>query len=139
MVLHVKLCPNVHVLKGAEFVYQLKMLAQLKIFKPVENEKDIFAAEASHHEDFDSLLDAARKAVELGYRVWESIGQTYHVLLNMNTRYNGGRLAAEIKTYFEVSPQACEVLIFRGKQVFTVKRKFALQKSFVVEFRKRYR
>lgn len=66
MVLHVKLCPNVHVLKGAEFVYQLKMLAQLKIFKPVENEKDIFAAEASHHEDFDSLLDAARKAVELG-------------------------------------------------------------------------
>jgi hypothetical protein len=58
---------RLHVLKGAEFVYQLKMLAQLKIFKPVENEKDIFAAEASHHEDFDSLLDAARKAVELGY------------------------------------------------------------------------
>lgn len=58
---------RLHVLKGAEFVYQLKMLAQLKIFKPVENEKDIFAAEASHNEDFDSLLDAARKAVKLGY------------------------------------------------------------------------
>ncbi|MBR4392306.1 MAG: hypothetical protein IKT08_09420 [Bacteroidales bacterium] len=169
---------RLHVLKGADFVRQLKMLAQLKIFKPVENEKDIFAAEASHHEDFGSLLDAARKAVDLGYtvyilpnpkgirtadfifvqhgiykmydlktiqgkasvgnRLWESIGQTYHVLLNMNTRYNGGRLAAEIKTYFEASPQACEVLIFRGKQVFTVKRKFALQKSFVMEFRKRY-
>ena len=169
---------RLHVLKGADFVRQLKMLAHLNIFKPVENEKDIFAADASHHEDFDSLLQAARKAVELGYTVYilpnpkgirtadfifeqhgiykmfdlktihgktsvgnrllESIGQTNHVLLNMNTRYNGGRLAAEIKTYFQVSPEACEVLIFKGKQVFTVKRKFALQKSFIVEFRKRY-
>ena len=169
---------RLHVLNGADFVRQLKMLAHLNIFKPVENEKDIFAAEASHREDWSSLLDAARKAVELGYTVFilpnpkgirtadfifeqhgiykmfdlktihgkasvgnrllESIGQTNHVLLNMNTRYNGGRLAAEIKTYFQVSPQACEVLIFKGKQVFTVKRKFALQKSFIVDFRKHY-
>ena len=169
---------KLHVLNGADFVRQLKNLAHLNIFKPVENEKDIFAADASHHEDFDSLLDAARKAVELGYTVYilpnpkgirtadfifeqhgiykmydlktihgktsvgnrllESIGQTNHVLLNMNTRYNGGRLAAEIKAYFQINPQAIEVLIFKGKQVFTVKRKFALQKSFIIDFRKRY-
>lgn len=170
---------KLHILNGADFVRQLKKLAHLNIFKPVENEKDIFAADASHHEDFDSLLDAARKAVELGYtvyilpnpkgirtadfifeqhgiykmydlktiygkasvgnRLWESIGQTSHVLLNMKTQYNRGRLAVEIKTYFQNNPQAFEVLIFKGKQVFTIKRKFALQKSFIVDFRKRYR
>ena len=169
---------RLHVLNGADFVSQLKKLAHLNIFKPVENEKDIYAADGSHHEDFDSLLDAARKAVGLGYKVYilpnpkgirtadfifeqhgiykmydlktiygkasvgnrllESIGQTNHVLLNMKTRYNGGRLAAEIKSYFLINPQAFEVLIFKGKQVFTIKRKFALQKSFIIEFRKRY-
>lgn len=170
---------RLHVLKGADFVRQLKMLANLSIFKPIENESGIFAVEASHRDDWPSLLDGARKAVELGYTVYilpnpkgirtadfifeqhgiykmydlktihgkasvgnrllESIGQTNHVLLNMKTRYNGGRLAAEIKTYFQNNPQAFEVLIFKGKQVFTVKRKFALQKSFIVDFRKRYR
>jgi hypothetical protein len=112
---------RLHVLKGAEFVRQLKMLAQLKIFKPVENEKDIFAAEASHHEDFDSLLDAARKAVELGY--------TVYILPNPK----GIRTADFIFVQHGIYK-----MFFRGKQVFTVKRKFALQKSFVVEFRKRY-
>ena len=61
---------KLHVLNGADFVRQLKKLAHLNIFKPVENEKDIFAADASHHEDFDSLLDAARKAVLHGNKVY---------------------------------------------------------------------
>ena len=39
---------RLHILTGADFVRQLKMLASLSIFKPVENEKDIFAAEGSH-------------------------------------------------------------------------------------------
>ena len=46
------------------------MLAQYNIFKPVENEKDIFAAEGSHREDFPMLLDAARKAVSHGNKVY---------------------------------------------------------------------
>ncbi len=61
---------RLHVLKGADFVRQLKMLAQMSIFKPVENEKDIFVADASHHEDLPSLLDAARKAVAHGNKVY---------------------------------------------------------------------
>ena len=73
-----------------------------------------------------------------GNRLLESIGQTNHVLLNLNTRYNGGRLAAEIRTYFQLNPQACEVLIFKGKRVITIKRKYALQKTFIIDFRKRY-
>ena len=33
---------KLHILKGADFVRQLKMLTSLPIFKPIENEKDIF-------------------------------------------------------------------------------------------------
>jgi hypothetical protein len=61
---------RLHILKGADFIRQLKMLTGLYIFKPVENEKDIFAAEGSHNEDIPSLLDAARKAVGHGNKVY---------------------------------------------------------------------
>ena len=169
---------KLHVLVGAEFVIQLKSIAARSEFHPLQDEPNIFTTGGESSEDYDNLITAARKAVELGYRVYvlpnpkgirtadfifeqhgiykmydlktiqgktsvgnrllESIGQTNHVLLNMNTRYNGGRLAAEIKSYFHINPKAVEVLIFKGKQVFTVKRKFALQKSFIIDFRKRY-
>ena len=61
---------RLHILTGADFVRQLKMLAQYNIFKPVDNERDIFAAEGSHRDDLPSLLDAARKAVAHGNKVY---------------------------------------------------------------------
>ena len=61
---------RLHILSGAGFVRQLKMLTSLNIFKPVENEKDIFAAEGNHRDDFPMLLDAARKAVTHGNKVY---------------------------------------------------------------------
>ena len=42
---------KLHSIRGVEFVRQLKLLTNLNIFKPVENEKDIFAAEASHRQE----------------------------------------------------------------------------------------
>jgi ribosomal protein L23 len=61
---------RLHILQGADFVRQLKMLAQYNIFKLIENERDIYAAEGSHREDFPMLLDAARKAVVHGNKVY---------------------------------------------------------------------
>ena len=61
---------KLHSIRGVEFVCQLKMLTNLSIFKPVENEKDIFAAEASHRDDWPFLLDGARKAVAHGNKVY---------------------------------------------------------------------
>ena len=61
---------RLHILSGADFVRQLKILSQYNIFKPVDNEKDIFAAEGSHQDDFPMLLDAARKAVARGNKVY---------------------------------------------------------------------
>ena len=61
---------RLHILRGSDFIRQLKMLTQLNIFKPVYNETDIYAAEGSHRDDMPLLLDAARKAVEHGNRVY---------------------------------------------------------------------
>ena len=166
-------------LKGADFVRQLKVIVHLNIFRPVKDEKNIYSAEASHLEDFEALLDAARKAVYHGNKVYilpnpksirtpdfifenkgiyktydlktisgktslenrlmESIGQTNHVLLNVCTTYNIRLMALQIKNYFEANPEAIEVIIYKGKQMFTIKRKFALQKSFITALMKRYK
>ena len=164
-------------LEGADFIMQLKKIVACGEFHPLKEDSRIFTTGGDRGEDYDNLMDAARKAVEMGYRVYilpnpkgfrtadlifvqrgvykmfelktiygkssvgnrflESIGQTNHVLLNLKTRYNGGRLAAEIRAYFKLNPKACEVLVFKGKQALTVKRQFALQKSFIIDFRKR--
>ena len=165
---------KLHILKGADFVRQLKMLAGMNIFKPVENEKDIFAADGAHSEDMAALMDAARKAVTHGNKVYilpnpqgvrtadfifeskgvykmydlktiqgkssvidrlmGSIGQTNHVLLNMATDYNARLLAKDISTYFRINPDAFEVLVYKGTKSILVKRKAALDKSFVKMF-----
>ena len=165
---------RLHILKGADFISQLKKLTGLHIFKPVDSETDIFAAEGSHKEDFPSLLDAARKAVMHGNKVyilpnprgirtadfifeshgiykmydlktiqgkasvknrlWESIGQTNHVLLNMTTDYNARLLAKEIMTYFQVNTNAIEVLVYKGTKSIIAKRKSVMDKDFVKKF-----
>lgn len=61
---------RLRVLRGVEFVRQLKKVVQSGIFKPVENEKDIYAAAGSHRDDFPLLLEAARKAVAVGNIVY---------------------------------------------------------------------
>jgi hypothetical protein len=48
-------------------------------------------------------------------RLLESVGQTTHVLLNMATDYRAISLAGSIKKYFEINPNAMEVLVFKGK------------------------
>ena len=169
---------RLHILRGSDFVRQLKMLTELYIFKPVENEKDIFAAEGSHKEDMPSLLDAARKAVAHGNKVYilpnpkgirtadfifenkgvykmydlktiqgkasvmnrlyESVGQTTHVLLNMATDYHAISLAGSIKKYFEINPNAMEVLVFKGNKSILLKRTSVESRDFFKTFVKRY-
>ena len=169
---------RLHILMGADFVHQLKMLTQYNIFKPLDNEKDIFAADASHHDDLPLLLDAARKAVSHGNKVYilpnpkgirtadfifenkgvykmydlktiqgkasvlnrllESIGQTTHVLLNMATDYRAISLAASIKKYFEINPNAMEVLVFKGNKSILLKRTSVESRDFFKTFVKRY-
>jgi hypothetical protein len=144
---------ELHFLKGASFIKQLKLIIYYGEFNPVEGETNIFSAISEQSDDFDNLINAARKAVEHGYRVYilpnpkscrtadfifekkgilglydlktvhgkgsvgtqlfDSIGQTNRVLLNMTTDYNARLLASDIKSYFESNRDAIEVLIFK--------------------------
>lgn len=61
---------ELHNLKGAQFINQLKLIVYYGDFHPVEGEMNIFSAISEQGDDFDNLIDAARKAVEHGYRVY---------------------------------------------------------------------
>jgi len=61
---------ELHNLKGAQFINQLKLIVYYGDFHPVEGETSIFSAISEQGEDFDNLINAARKAVEHGYRVY---------------------------------------------------------------------
>lgn len=61
---------ELHNLKGAQFINQLKQIVYYCDFHPVEGETCIFSAISKQSDDFDNLINAARKAVEHGYRVY---------------------------------------------------------------------
>ena len=169
---------ELHHLKGASFIKQLKLIVYYGEFHPVEGEIGIYSTGGEKSADYENLLNAARKAVGHGYRVFilpnpkvartpdfifeqkgnykvydlktisgkasvsnrlfESIGQSNRILLNMTVDYNARWLASDIKSYFEVNPNALEVLIFKGKKVLSIDRDFTLSPQYHKLFRKRY-
>ena len=61
---------ELHYLKGASFIKQLKLIIYHGEFHLVEGENNIYSAISENSDDFDNLINAARKAVEHGYRVY---------------------------------------------------------------------
>lgn len=169
---------QLHILKGLEFTRQLQLITQHKDFFLVQGETEIFSAIDEQDGDYEALINAARRAVAHGFRVYilpnpkgirtadyifvrkgvyrmydlktiqgkksimnrliESIGQTNHVLLNMATTYNGRLLAMQVRRYFEINPEASEVLIFKSGQAISIKRNYALDKKFLISFPRKY-
>ena len=68
----------------------------------------------------------------------ESIGQTNHVILNMLTDYGARQLAIDVKSYFEASHEAREVMIMKGNKTLSVSRSFVESRDYVKMFMKRY-
>ena len=64
------LLEELHFLKGSAFVSQLKYIASHRAFRPVNGETGIYSVGGEQDADFENLLNAARKAVEHGYRVF---------------------------------------------------------------------
>lgn len=169
---------ELHNLKGAGFIKKLKQIVYYGEFHLVEGEMGIYSTGGEQSPDYENLLNAARKAVEHGYRVFvlpnpkgtrtpdfifeqkgnckvydlktisgkasvsnrlfESIGQSNRVLLNMTVDYNARLLASDIKSYFETNQDALEVLIFKGKKVLPVNRIQVQSPDFNRVFRRRY-
>ena len=59
-----------HDLQGIDFVRQLKMITERREFFPLPSDPQILTVGGDNSEDFQPLLEAARKAVEHGYRVF---------------------------------------------------------------------
>jgi len=58
------------ILQGSDFVGQLKMIAGRKEFHPLPGDPCIYTVGGEQDADYPSLLIAARKVVEHGYRVY---------------------------------------------------------------------
>ena len=172
------LLQDLHIAFGSGFVWTLKQITMHNEFKPVQGETNIFAVGGETGEDYENLLNAARKAVEHGYKVFilpnpkgirtadfiferkgvykmfylktimgrasvgnrlfESIGQTNRVLLNMATDYNTRSLAYDIKQYFALNDNAIEVLIFKGHKQITISRSLVKNLSYFQIFKNKY-
>lgn len=61
---------DLHTLKGAGFISMLKEITQQRAFTPLEGDSNIYIIDGMQGDDFENLLNAARKAVEHGYRVF---------------------------------------------------------------------
>ncbi len=57
-------------LQGINFVRRLKQITLHKEFRPLDTDSEIYVVGGSEDSDFPRLLDAARKAVSLGNRVY---------------------------------------------------------------------
>ena len=61
---------ELHYVHGASFVKQLKLITDYGEFHPVEGETNIFSTGGERSEDYNNQLNAARKAVVQGYKVY---------------------------------------------------------------------
>lgn len=61
---------KLHTLSGADYSRQVERIARLGNFHPVEGESGIFSTGSEGEGDYGNLLNAARKAVTHGYKVY---------------------------------------------------------------------
>ena len=61
---------KLHELSGAAFINQLKLIAARNEFHPLSDENNIYVVGGEQSADYGNLLNAARKAVEHGYKVF---------------------------------------------------------------------
>ena len=61
---------KLHILTGKDYLLKLREITNMKVFKELENHKNIFYTGGRSEEDLNNLLEAAEKAVRLGYTVY---------------------------------------------------------------------
>lgn len=61
---------KLHTLTGADYSRQAQCIALRKEFHPLESNENIMAIGGEKSDDYDNLLQAAKKAVEFGYKVY---------------------------------------------------------------------
>ena len=169
---------KLHDLSGANFIAQLKLVAARSEFRQLVEYPDILTVGGERSGDYNNLLNAARKAVAHGFRVYilpnpkggrtadfilekngvyklcdlktihgnasvgnrlrESIGQCNRVILNVRCKYDSRSMAFDVKHYFELSPNAIEVIILKGNKLLSINRPLVHSPKYLKLFRKLY-
>ena len=84
------------------------------------------------------MSDIAAELARLHLLTGAEFSRKVEEILNMGTRYNARLLAKDLMYYFHINPSAIEVIIFKGSQLFLVKRIATEDKDFVKKFIQKY-
>lgn len=106
--------PNPRQTRTADFIFEKKGIYRLYDLKTVFGKSSVG----------DSLL--------------ASIGQCNRVLLNLQIDYNTRSLSFDIKRYFETNNKAVEVLVFKGKRHFSIRRFTVTRSDYMSLFKRLY-
>ena len=61
---------KLHILKGADYSRQVERIARMGDFHLIEGESNIYSVGGERGDDYRNLLNAARKAVAHGFKVF---------------------------------------------------------------------
>ena len=66
----VQMLAQLHELQGIDFIRQIHLITERHEFSPLDTDPQIYTVGGEHADDYLPLLNAARKAVELGNKVF---------------------------------------------------------------------
>ena len=93
-----------HELQGIDFVRQLKLITERHEFSPLDTDPMILTVGGERSKDYPNLLNAARKAVARGYKVYMLPNPKYPRTADFIFERKGVYKMFDLKT-ISVSPQ----------------------------------
>ena len=127
-----------HELEGAAFSRQVESIALHAVFSPYKSDANILIAGGEQKNDFDNLLNAARKAVSHGFRVFILPNPKGIRSADLILERKGLYKMYDFKAYFEENPSANEVMLFKGNKLILVNQGLVRNNMFNRIFRKMY-
>ena len=118
--------------KAVEFGYRVYMLPNPREIRT----PDFILYKKGVYRTYDLKTVFGKSSV--GSSLIDSIEQCNRVLLNIQLDYNTRSLAFDIKRYFEINEKAVEVLIFKGKRHFSIRRFTVTRSDYMPLFKKFY-
>ena len=118
--------------KAVEFGFTVYLLPNPKEIRT----PDFILSKKGIYRTYDLKTIFGKSSV--GDSLIDSIGQCNRILLNIQIDYNTRSLAFEIKRYFEINEKAIEVLVFKGRRHFSVKRLTVGRSDYLTIFKKAY-
>jgi hypothetical protein len=123
---------------SAAFVKQLKVIAARNEFHPLLTDPDILSVGGDSDADYQRLLNAARKAVSFGYRVYMLPNPHDFRTADFIFERKGNFTMYDLKTVYGKGSVETQLTIFKGSKAITVKRGLAANPEFNRIFRKLY-